>query len=53
MQFVNKGIILVVATANLKYTFLKFTGLTHSPYNDFTQDWYEQIGYTIIMAMTY
>jgi len=50
-QYSNIAFIIPLSTSNLKDTFLKWTGLVDSPYTDFTQDWYEQVGFTIIITV--
>jgi len=50
-QFVNIAIIIALANANMKYGILSFTGLDESPYTDFTQNWYDYVGFTIALTM--
>ena len=50
VQYFNTGILFMFSNANLENSFLSFL-LMHNKYDDFTQDWYLEIGPQIVATM--
>jgi len=53
VQFVNNGVIIALSTANYTHTVFKWTGLNNGPYTDFNQDWYDNVGFMIVLTIIF